>query len=349
MPVARKNLVDTSLTRWYHCISRCVRRANLLGEGAQVGARKAWLERRLQELDAIFAVSVAGYAVMDNHLHVLVRLDPQQAGQWTADEVVERWFRLFPPRGSNRQPLASAQRKELAERLASDTRWVGQARERLSSLSWFMKCLKEPLARLVNKEEECTGAFFEGRFKSVAILDEEALLAVCAYIDLNPVAAGIAATPEESPHTSLRARVGHVRKSGRLQDLAAAADGTVAAVSVSGGLEESLWLIPIEDRRRWGDTAREGMLEGFTLGHYLLLVEHTGRMFREGKASISPQLAGVLERIGADGQRWAARMNQLRRGRWLGNFLASGRDRLRQAASRLGRHHLANFSGCPAG
>ena len=59
-----------------------------------------------------------------------------------------------------------------------------RARERLQSLSWFMKCLKEPLSRLANREEQTRGAFFEGRFKSVAILDEEALLATCASIDL---------------------------------------------------------------------------------------------------------------------------------------------------------------------
>ena len=73
-----------------------------------------------------------------------------------------------------------------------------------------MKCLKEPLARLANKQDGCTGAFFEGRYKLIAILDEEVLLSVCAYIDLNPVAAGIVALPEDSPHTSIKERVEHV-------------------------------------------------------------------------------------------------------------------------------------------
>ena len=85
-----------------------------------------------------------------------------------------------------------------------------------------MKCLKEPLSRMVNKAGKCTGAFFEGRFESIGILDEEALLSVCAYIDLNPVAAGIAAVPEKSDHTSVKARVEHVKKQGRVQDLQAA-------------------------------------------------------------------------------------------------------------------------------
>jgi hypothetical protein len=77
-----------------------------------------------------------------------------------------------------------------------------------------LKCLKEPLARLANRRDETRGAFFEGRFKSVAILDEEALLATCAYIDLNPVAAGIVDVPEASPHTSITERVEHVKTQG---------------------------------------------------------------------------------------------------------------------------------------
>ncbi len=213
MTTARSKLVDVSLSRWYHCISRCVRRAFLLAEGSDTatGDRKAWNERRLKELDAIFAISVGGFSVMDNHLHLLLRIDPEVARNWSAEEVVARWFKLFPPRGTDRKPLSPEKLKELASKRAADALWVATTRDRLGSLSWFMKCLKEPLSRMVNKAEKCTGAFFEGRFKSIAVLDEEALLAVCAYIDLNPVAAGISPTPEASKHTSVKARVEHVR------------------------------------------------------------------------------------------------------------------------------------------
>ncbi|MCY2983490.1 MAG: hypothetical protein NTY15_07600 [Planctomycetota bacterium] len=103
-----------------------------------------------------------------------------------------------------------------------------------------MKCLKEPLARLANKQDKCTGAFFEGRFKSIAILDEESLVSVCAYIDLNPVAAGVAETPEASEQNSIKARVEHVVANGRAKDLQAAELGSVAATRVSGGLEDEL-------------------------------------------------------------------------------------------------------------
>jgi hypothetical protein len=345
MTIARSKLIDVSVSRWYHCISRCVRRAFLLAEGedSSTGERKLWIERRLIELDAIFAVSVGGFSVMDNHLHLLLRIDGDVAKQWTDREVLDRWFRLFPPRGTDRKPLPKAKLKELIEKRLAEPTWIATVRERLSSLSWFMKCLKEPLSRMVNKAEKCTGAFFEGRFKSIAVLDEEALLAVAAYIDLNPVAAGIAATPESSPHTSIKARVDHVHERGREADLQAARQGSVAGSRASKKLEEALWLIPVEDRRHLG-SPREGMLCGFTLGNYLMLVEYTGRMLREGKASISSELTDILSRIGCSADGWQAHMQRLRGGRLLGRFIAGSRDLLRSTAARLGVSRLANAS-----
>jgi hypothetical protein len=92
MTVARSQLVDVDVTRYYHCISRCVRRAHLCGEGFE--HRKQWIEERLETLSGCFAVSVCGFAVMDNHLHVLVRLDADEASSWSAKEVVRRWIVL---------------------------------------------------------------------------------------------------------------------------------------------------------------------------------------------------------------------------------------------------------------
>ena len=124
---------------------------------------------------------------------------------------------------------------------------VGETRQRLNSLGWFMKCLKEPLARMANKEVVCKGTFFEGRCKSIAILDEEALLTTLAYVDLNLVAAGVAMTPEESEHTSVKARVDHCNEQGTLNEvLDQAKDRTKHDKLLE---EESLWLVPIADRR----------------------------------------------------------------------------------------------------
>ena len=101
MTIARAHLVDPSVTRWYHCVTRCVRRAFLLGEGMH--NRKSWIEHRLEELAEIFSVAVAGFAILDNHLHLLVRLDPDVARGWSDEDVVRRWGRLFPPRDKARQ------------------------------------------------------------------------------------------------------------------------------------------------------------------------------------------------------------------------------------------------------
>jgi hypothetical protein len=224
---------------------------------------------------------------------------------------------------------------------------VARIRGRLASISWFMKCLKEPLSRLVNRQEKVRGAFFEGRFKSVAILDEGALLAVGAYIDLNPVAAGMAEAPETSKYTSIKQRVEHVDAQGQTAQLEAACHGSVAGSQAADGLEDSLWLCPIEDRRRLG-SPREGMLEGFSLGSYLLLVDYTGRLFRTGKTTISAELAGIFDRLGSSAESWRVRLEKLRTRRLFGRFFAAGREKLRAAAARLNVRRVRNLAGCPA-
>ena len=181
----------------------------------------------------------------------------------------------------------------------------------------------------------------------MAILDDEALLAIAAYIDVNPVAAGIAEVPETSEHTSIKVRSEHVDGQGKTAQLEAAADGSVAGSCASAGLEESLWLCPIEDRRGL-DSTREGMMQGFSLGRYVQLVDYTGRLFRRGKASISAELAGIYERPGCSAQSWQARLEKLNGHRLLGRFFASTSAKLREIRERLGVRHVVNLASCPA-
>jgi hypothetical protein len=344
MAIARMRQIDASVARWYHCMSRCVRRAFLLKKRGLLD-RKAWIENRIAELAQIFAIAVGGFSVMNNHIHLLLRIDPAVRDGWSDEEVVRRWGRLFPPRDNKRRPLPISD--AWVHDRVKDRAWVARARERLGSISWFMKCLKEPLARLANREDKARGAFFASRFKSVAILDEASLLAVCAYIDLNPVAAGIAISPESSDHTSIKARVEHVEAQGQTAQLEAANNGSVAGSLAAAGVEESLWLCPIEDRRGL-DSSREGMVAGFSLGSYLLLVDYTGRLFRAGKAVISAELADVFARLRIGSETWQARLKKLRAGRWLGRVFAATRERLKAAAERLGVGYVRNLSGCPA-
>lgn len=339
MTTARSKIVNPKVTRWYHCISRCVRKAFLLESSAGKVNRRAWIEKRLQYLSEVFAVSVGGFAILGNHLHVLIRLDPEVRKNWSKEEVVQHWFRLFPPKKSLTD-------KEL-KGYAKDAKWVAKHRMRLGSLGWFMKSLKEPIARIANGEDKCTGVFWDGRYKSIAILDVESLLATCAYIDLNPIAAGLAPTPEDSQHTSIRQRIDHALSQQRLSDLKRANDGSVQACLSSDGLEESLWLVPIEDRRNRGEN-REGMLPGFSLGNYLKMVDHVGRQSRNNKRTISQDLKPVLERLETTFEQWESFTQQVANCSRAGRFLSASRATLRQAASALGFHHVTNLRGVSA-
>jgi hypothetical protein len=181
----------------------------------------------------------------------------------------------------------------------------------------------------------------------VAILDEESLLATCAYIDLNPVAAGLVQIPEQGEHTSIKQRVAHVESAGRTDDLKAAEQGSIAGQAASVGLEESYCLCPIEERRGL-DSSREGMVAGFTLGNYLLLVDYTGRLLRRGKASISREVDALFERLGSGAESWQARLLKLTGGRLWGRYFAASRDPLREVADQLGVRRLPNLAGCVA-
>ena len=132
MTVARSQLVDVEVSRYYHCISRCVRRAFLCGEGYE--HRKQWIEERIELLANNFAVSVCGFSVMDNHLRVLVRLDSDVAERWTDEEVVRRWIAVYPPRTLDQEDTDAV--RMWVEREAQDEAKV--ASRASGSLSAFM-------------------------------------------------------------------------------------------------------------------------------------------------------------------------------------------------------------------
>ena len=336
MATARKFLVDSTVTPFYHCISRCVRRALLCGDGHS--HRKQWIEDRLRELAGIFAIDVCGFAIMDNHLHVLLHLNLPLAQAWSAEDVARRWLVLCPPRGIDGKPLAVT-KQWIADRV-QDADWIAESRRRLSDLGWFMKFLKEPIARRANKEDDCTGAFWEGRFKSIAILDEASLLATCAYIDLNPVAAGVAATPEKSPHTSVKARVEHCASQGKLDKLR---EGSPYVSKVH--LEKDHWLFPIEDKRDPNGHGLAGMLHGISLTGYLQLVDWTSRLVRPGKGRVAAETPALLSRLGIDAHGWQATLEKLlgttkRVGSYFGNDA-----RLNEVAEQQGRRFVKNVTG----
>ena len=319
-----------------------------MGEG--LSDRKQWIEARLQKLSENFAIGIGGFAILDNHLHVLARLDPNLADAWTPDEVVRRWLHVYPPRNvdlENEKAVSAC-----VEAITQDAERVQTLRKRLASLSWFMKSLKEPLSRMANKADGCRGTFWEKRFKSIAILDTEALLATSIYVDLNVFAAGLSEIPELSPHTSVQQRVSNVRSQGKLAALEAARNGSVAGSKAAGNLEESHWLVPIEDRRVHTNASpsshREGMLESFSLGSYLLLVDYTSRLCRDGKASLNAGALEILDRLGTSAEIWSTRLKQMLSGCDLrGTFFAGDPEKVREHARCCGKRRVnlrANLS-----
>ena len=240
----------------YHCIQRVVRRAFLCGvdpvTGSSFDHRRDWIRDRLEYLAGLFSVEIAAFAVMSNHVHVILRNRPDVVAVWSNEDVARRWLTLFPGRvGSKPQPASApvippagrwTGRIDSAGRsatpagagpsdpldlavaaLSADAAMMSTIRGRLSSLSWFMRCLSEPIARRANKEDQCSGHFWEGRFKSQRLLDEAALLACSVYVDLNPIRAGLADRPETSKLTSA-----HERIMALFQDISSAPSGAAA-------------------------------------------------------------------------------------------------------------------------
>jgi len=240
------------------------------------------------------------------------------------------------------QATTQAERDKVAELAA-------QWRERLSDISWFMRCLNEQIARQANKEDGCKGRFWECRFKSQALRDERALLACMVYVDLNPVRAGVADTPEASDYTSLQARIRAYAEQVQQQSVSMPTpsnpgDETVRETSreetppqpASEGRPEAL--LPFGGNER-ADESRAAI--PFSFVAYLALADWTGRAIREDKRGFIPQeVPPILARFGIDENAWVETVRYYgpRFGRAVGPV-----ERLRRLAQRLGHKWLRGW------
>ena len=205
MTRARKLQVSLADTPYYHLISRCVRKAFLCGKtkNKSFENRRQWLVDRIEFLASTFAIDICAYAVMSNHYHLVIKVNSSR--DWSDKQVLSAWAGLYKlPMLSERFMKGEFMSK--GELIVID-QLASEYRKRLMDLSWFMKCLNEHIAHMANREDNCTGCFWEGRFKSQALLDERALLTCMAYVDLNPIRAAMVRTPEDSDYTSIQARI----------------------------------------------------------------------------------------------------------------------------------------------
>jgi REP element-mobilizing transposase RayT len=308
MTVARREVVDEGSRGVYHCMARCVRRAFLCGWDAYSGRdfehRKSWVQQRLETLAGCFGLEVFAYAVMSNHLHVVVRNRPDVAAGWSPEEVAGRWLKVFPKRRTKEGLPARPSEAEIAA-IVGDPERVAELRGRLSSISWFMKSLNEWVARRANREDRCRGRFWEGRFKCQLLADEAAILACMAYVDLNPVRAGMADSLEDCEFTAafdrIQARQGRdcVRHIGRIrQD-----KGTLTPrqkemrEAAREQAERGHWLAPLD--------GQGSPLSNVSEASYLELLDWTGRQLRADKRGAIPaSVAPILDQLDINTERW---------------------------------------------
>jgi hypothetical protein len=282
MGYPRHALISLKETPYYHCVSRCVRRGWLYGvdeySGKDYSHRKQWIVDRLTDLVSVFSIEVCSYAVMSNHYHLDVFVDVHRAQGWSEQDVVNRWTTIHKMPELVRRYLKEV--VSLAEQDAAKV-IIETWRQRLMNISAFMKEMNEHLARRANAEDQCTGRFWEGRFKCQAQLDEAAILTAMAYVDLNPIRAGIASTPEDSEFTSIYQRI-----------------QSMQGKSTNG-----------PRLRHFHETGNQRDCIPFLFNEYLQLVDWTGRSIRGDKqGAIDNTLPPILHRLNIDKDAWIESM-----------------------------------------
>jgi len=319
-----------------HVVQRCVRRAFLSGfdeaTGNDYSYRKEWIRQRIEKLASVFAVDVLSYAILSNHLHVVLRNRPDVVETWSDRQVALRWLQIFPGKRIDEQ-LGDPTTSDV-DLLANDRPRIKTIRQRLSDISWFMKALSEPIARQANRQDNCTGAFWQGRFRAQRIIDEAALLACCIYVDLNPIRAAMAESLDKSKYTSAFDRIEALK--GKEMDSSAAAMQTISREDAASILKNST---PEELKERRKNAARrkgpriprDGWLAPMTLNlrahgpvphkqglrasdkgflsisveEYLKLLDWTGRQGRPDKRGKIPEShLPILQRLGIDCGLW---------------------------------------------
>lgn len=331
MTQARSTQISLADTPYYHCVARCVRRAFLCGvddfSGRNYEHRRQWIVDKLKSLSTVFSIDICAYAVMSNHYHVVLRVDADRATHWEDAEVIERWTTLF-------SAPALIQRYLKGETTTAEVAKAGEIvslwRERLMDISWFMRCLNESVARMANQEDGCKGRFWEGRFRSQALLDDSAVLACMAYVDLNPIRAGLTDCPENSDFTSIQTRLRQYAASLKKQE-----------PDTTGPLtEQPPDLLPFVG----GEHVDAPSGIAFALPDYLQLVDWTGRAVREDKRGAIPaDLQPIFQRLGLDESQWLETVQHFGR-RY--RLAAGATEKLRALGEQRGRRwmHGVGFS-----
>ena len=338
----RRDVLADGEIQVVHCINRCVRRAYLCGQDPLTGTdyehRRELIRQRMEFLAGIMGIEVLGFAIMSNHFHCILRSRHDVVATWSDDEVAGKWWMLCPARKDKDGHPAEPTEFELNS-IRNDKSGLKEKRVRLSSISWFMRFLSERIAKEANKQDQCSGRFWEGRFKSQVLLDDAAILACLQYVDLNPVRAKIAATPESSDFTSVQDRIVDLKAANEVST-PDAQDNRIEHGERAGWLSP----IPLEPKRqavRAKKTARRASNKGclsMGLGDYLQLLDWTGRQIRSHKRGAMPaNLEPLFERLGISTELWVDCVLNFRK--WFRSSV--GRPKSMEAAAETRGHNRA--------
>ena len=317
--LARTEIFSADEVAIVHVMNRTVRRCFLLGDDPVTGKnydhRKQWIDDQLVQQAKYFGIDLLCQAIMSNHFHLVLRSRPEVVAQWDDTEVARRWLMLCPAvRDQHRQPVAPTEFE--LNQILNNKEKLATIRSRLSDISWWMRLLSQNIAQRANRDDDEVGKFWQSRYRAVRLLDETAVLACAAYVDLNPIRAAIAETIEESDYTSAQKRAQNLtsRKSASQSkgSTSGSSSGSKRVVSKSGC---SRHLAPVDLQERTGQRgpnvhkggsrcSNKGFLPMTSL-QYLELLDWTARLTVNGKPGATPKHApSLLNRLGLNADQW---------------------------------------------
>ena len=337
----RRDIVDPTEVAIYHCWNRCVRGFFMLADRTEKEElredRRGWVREVQMAVAALFGIEVAFYAILGNHLHLLLRSRPDVVANWSDQEVVRRWLAIARIKRNGSLDIGEITQKQIEAELRKEGR-VATLRRRLSHVSWFMGTVCEHVSRRVNAADGQEGTCWSGRFKVRLLVDTYACLLCAMYIDLNVVRAGMAHTPEASRYTSIFDRVAAMKQEVVYLD--------TSGCKVFEGRVPDDWLCelflditqpvnaPGHFKSRTSSRASDKGILPVTLKEYLQLVDDAGRRLVDKKASISASLPPIVERLKIDIDSWVKAIAGYEE--WFGLAIGTAAG-LAAAAQRLNR------------
>jgi len=321
---ARCEVFDPNEVAIGHIFARVCRRCWLLGDdpvsGKNFDHRKGWIEAYLQQFADAFGIDLLCFSILSNHFHLILRSRPDVVATWDDREVARRWMMICPHRkqadGSPMEPTEPE-----INSIAGCPVKCAEIRQRLSSISWWMRLLCQRVAMRANREDDEKGRFFQDRYGATKLVDEASLLACAAYVDLNPIRAAMCETLEQSDHTSVQRRIESLQRSSDQNNGSvpeqSSREGTnrPACSPQAGSVSGDAFLSPLSIDEQHdpigpcvSESGKRASDKGFLampLEDYLQLLDWTAREVAPGKRGSTPASAPpILQRLGLDASSW---------------------------------------------